>query len=440
MELRKEVRTMMEKLALTLSNWKQWLMPRPIDGLAAIFYAGVLVVYSYMAFSGFYPQINPWVGGAVMTAAIVVLIIIDRLEYHYLGEQLPWPTTLALLLVRMGIIAAASLSDGLGFAYRSLFLLLAPFSLFFLAGSSYGLSGMIWTMYLMGRWRDTIEAVERLSRTAPPPPPPGSRIFDLTFFLTLAFIASIAYLIRQERTSRLRAEQLLRELEVSHRQLQNYAEQVTELATMEERNRLAREIHDSLGHYMSVINVQLEKAIAFKARDAETADQALKDAKHLASEALKDVRRSVSTLRSTPEKFSLAQALAGLVAHLEGSQMTIDLQVEGDETGFSKQSLQTLYRAAQEGLTNIQKHAQASRVTVHIKLEDQQASLAIVDNGQGFDPAMLADSKQESHYGLQGIRERLELVRGSFKVESSPNHGTSLLVTVPKNPLALMGG
>lgn len=422
-----------------LSTWKQWLMPRPIDGLAAIFYAGVLIVYSYMAFSGLYTEINPWLGGAVMSAAIVVLIVIDRLEYRYLGEQLPWPTTLALLVGRMVIIAAASLSDGLGFTYPSIFLLVVPFSFFLLAGSSYGFSGMIWTLYLMGRWRDVVEAAERVARTVPPPPP-GPRIFDLTFFLTLAFIASIAYLIRQERTSRLQAEQLLRELEVSHHQLQNYAEQVAELATTEERNRLAREIHDSLGHYMTVINVQLEKAMAFKARDAEAADQALKDAKHLASEALKDIRRSVGTLRSTPEKFSLAQALTGLVAHLESSHMMIDLQIEGDETGFSRQSLQTLYRAAQEGLTNIQKHAQASRVTVHIQLEDQQASLVITDDGQGFDPATLVESKQESHYGLQGIRERLELVRGSFKVESSPHQGTSLLVTVPKNPLVLLEG
>jgi signal transduction histidine kinase len=192
---------------------------------------------------------------------------------------------------------------------------------------------------------------------------------------------------------------------------------------------------------MTVINVQLEKAIVFKARDAETADQALKDAKHLASEALKDIRRSVSTLRSTPEKFSLRQTLAGLVEHLESSsQISIDLEIEGDEAGFSRQSLLTLYRAAQEGLTNIQKHAQASHATVHIKLEEQQASLTIVDNGQGFDPATLAETKQESHYGLQGIRERLELVRGSFELESAPAHGTALSVTVPKNPLALIGG
>lgn len=427
-----KLRFMVKRLSFISLNWKQWLMPRPIDGLAAIFYAGVLVVYNNLTFSSFYPGINLWLSNAIMTSGILTLIVIDRLEYRYVGERSTWLTSLALLLVRLVIIIAASLSDGLGLGYRSLFFLLIPFSFFFLAGNSYGLSGMIWTMYLMGRWRDS---VGRFPQDGPP-----SLLFDITFYLTLAFIASIAYLIRQERTSRLRTEQLLHELEASHQQLQNYAEQVAELATIEERNRLAREIHDSLGHYMTVINVQLEKAIAFKERDSQMAEEALKNAKHLASEALKDIRQSVGTLRSRPEKFSLTQALAELVSHLESSQISVDLEIEGDEADFSRQALLTLYRAAQEGLTNIQKHAQASHATVHIKLEDQQARLAIVDNGQGFDPARLADAKQETHYGLQGIRERLELVRGSFELESAPDRGTSLLVTVPKNPLALIGG
>ena len=77
---------------------------------------------------------------------------------------------------------------------------------------------------------------------------------------------------------------------------------------------------------------------------------------------------------------------------------------------------------------------------VHIKLEDQQASLAIVDNGQGLRLATLTDIKQEFHYGLQGIRERLNWCAARFELKSAPHHGTSLLVTVPKNPLALIGG
>jgi signal transduction histidine kinase len=204
---------------------------------------------------------------------------------------------------------------------------------------------------------------------------------------------------------------------------------------MEERNRLARDIHDSLGHYMTVINVQLEKAIAFQDRKPEEANQAVRDSKRLASQALKEVRRSVSALRSTQEPFSLSQALAELVDNMNSSQFSIELEIEGSEQGFSKQSLTTLYRAAQEGLTNIQKHAQASQATVRLRLAAQQANLYIGDNGRGFDSITPDRIKTNDHYGLQGLRERLELIHGSLKVESAPGEGARLFITVPKNPL-----
>jgi signal transduction histidine kinase len=286
-------------------------------------------------------------------------------------------------------------------------------------------------MYLIGRWRSTF--------VEPVRPDEPTFIFDLTFAMMLLLIFSIAYLIRQERTSRFKAEKLLGDLETSHGQLQEYAEQVAELATIEERNRLAREIHDSLGHYMTVINVQLEKAIAFRDRNPQEADEAVGAAKHLAGQALKDIRRSVGTLRSSPEQFSLAESLNELVGYMESSQFSVELDIEGDEAGFSRQSLTTLYRAAQEGLTNIQKHAQASQATVQVRLEGDEAKLYIIDNGRGFDPTVMENNKNGSHYGLQGIRERLELIRGSLSLESGPNQGTTLFVTVPKNPLLLVG-
>src|SRR6185369_9754171 len=92
----------------------------------------------------------------------------------------------------------------------------------------------------------------------------------------------IARVVSNERFSRARAEQLLEELEISHRQLKAYAGQVAELATTRERNRLARDIHDSLGHYLTVINVQLEKAEVFRDRDQGAASQAVADARSLA--------------------------------------------------------------------------------------------------------------------------------------------------------------
>lgn len=190
---------------------------------------------------------------------------------------------------------------------------------------------------------------------------------------------------------------------------------------------------------MTVVNVQLEKVMAFRDRNPHKADQAVRDAKHLASEALKDVRRSVGTLRSPPE-FSLSQSLRDLVHNMNTEQFAIELKIEGDEAGFSRQSRLTLYRAAQEGLTNIQKHAQANRVTIRLQLKSHEAQLWIVDNGQGFDPTILAGSQLNGHYGLAGVRERLELINGSFELESNLAAGTSLLITVPKNPLTLVSG
>ena len=137
----------------------------------------------------------------------------------------------------------------------------------------------------------------------------------------------MAYLIRQERLNRRRAEQLVRELEESHRQLQAYAEQVAELATIEERYRLARDIHDSLGHYMTVINVQLEKALVFRDRNPEEAEQAVRESKRLAREALQEIRRSVSALRDTPETFSLCQTLTELVDNMNTGQFSIKLDI-----------------------------------------------------------------------------------------------------------------
>ena len=423
---------MRQKSPQQLTNWKQWLIPRSVDGLAAVLYFGVLAVYSYFLFTGVYPVTTPALGLAVMVAGVFAMIGVDRLEYRYYGEQSPWRITITFLLIRLAIIMAVSFSDGFGWV-DTYFPIMIPFAFFLLSGNSYGLSGIVWIFYLMDRWQTTF-AIEFQGSEEP------TFIFYVAFSMVLLFIFSIAFLIRQERTSKLEAERLLGELELSHQQLQNYATQVEELATIEERNRLAREIHDSLGHYMTVINVQLEKAIAFREKNPAEADQAIKDAKHLASEALKDVRQSVSTLRVTPEKFSLTESLDTLVKHMENDKLTIDLEIEGNEDDFSRQSLVTLYRAAQEGLTNIQKHAHATRVTIRIKLEDQEASLSIIDNGQGFDAATPNGQEMESHYGLQGIKERLELIRGSFTVESAPNKGTSLLVTVPKNPMTLIGG
>lgn len=242
----------------------------------------------------------------------------------------------------------------------------------------------------------------------------------------------------RDREERVRRDQLLKELEVSHRQLKAYADQVEELATIQERNRLAREIHDSLGHYLTAINIQLEKAMLQHEDKPAEAMQTISETKRLASEALQDVRRSVATLREqAPPSFSIVAALQKLVSEVQHStRFSLDLSIEGNEQGFSNQVLQTLYRVAQEGLTNIQKYANPQKVLVRLELAKDAAYLLVQDDGSGFDTAKLYQDSLDKlgGYGLQGIRERLELVGGHFQLESAPGRGTTLKVSAPKDP------
>src|SRR5260370_35942768 len=138
----------------------------------------------------------------------------------------------------------------------------------------------------------------------------GTELHYLVLFTVgLVLVITIARVVNKEKASRARAEELLAELEVSHQQLKDYAGQVAELATTRERNRLARDIHDSLGHYLADLNVQLEKALAFRAKKPREADQAVSDAKQFDREALQDVRRSVNALRANEELPALVPSL-----------------------------------------------------------------------------------------------------------------------------------
>lgn len=414
-----------------LNAWLSWLMPRPWDYVSTLLTLGVVAVHFFLHLSDVcptcgrftLPHLTLLVGGAVL------LLALDRVEYWRYGETPPKPIAAALFLLRTILIVAISIADNFNL---SLFLFLfIPFTSFpvFGAGVSYTLAGLAWLFYVVRispahpLWYRDVEQV----------------IFFSIYTLGLVFIVAMAHVVRREQRSRTDAEKLLADLEESHRQLQSYALRIAELAATEERNRLARDIHDSLGHYLTVINVQLEKALAFRERQPVAAEQAVKDAKRLAGEALQDIRRSVGALRNAPESFSLVKNLPELVKNVANGQLQVDLTINGDEQGFSRQALITLYRAAQEGLTNIQKHADATHATLQISLGEREGKLRLQDDGKGFDPTQLsrALATDERGYGLQGVRERLELIGGTLRVESAPNCGTTLWVAAPKQPLTL---
>jgi signal transduction histidine kinase len=195
---------------------------------------------------------------------------------------------------------------------------------------------------------------------------------------------------------------------------------VAELSAAAERNRLARDIHDSLGHHLTAISIQLAKAAAFADRDTAVSGQALADARLSVGRALEDVRASVGTLRAEPVR--LVDALTGLAGDAE-----VALRVEGEERDTDPATVTALYRAAQEAITNARRHGLADHVRMSVTFRPADTRLVVSDDGRGFDPAASA-----AGFGLVGLRERAALLGGTVTVDSTPGAGTRIAVTLPR--------
>jgi signal transduction histidine kinase len=242
-----------------------------------------------------------------------------------------------------------------------------------------------------------------------------------------AFFAAISTALIQQQKGRQQAERLLAELEDAHEQLRAYAAQVEALAVAEERNRLAREIHDSLGHYLTAITMQLEAAGQLVAKEPQRAAESIAKAEEMARESLAEVRRSVAALRASPvDTAALGDAIGELVENLYDSGIATTFSVKGKSQSLPIQAKTALYRAAQEGLTNVRKHAKASSVEVKLAYEPEQVMLTITNNGVG------QRGEEGTGFGLLGLRERMSLVGGTLEAGSDPEGGFRLHVIVSR--------
>jgi signal transduction histidine kinase len=248
----------------------------------------------------------------------------------------------------------------------------------------------------------------------------------LSFTAGVLFIVMFTVIAEQEEKSRAKVEQLAEELHEANQQLRQYAAQVEELATTKERNRLAREIHDSLGHYLTVVNVQIEAARVLLRTSPDKAETNLLKAQTLAREGLAEVRRSVAALRTSPtEGKALTDLLRNLVEETRKTGLITDLVISGEPRLLEPQTEHTLYRAAQEGLTNVRKHANASQVKLCLDYNGgTSVSLQVEDNGVGT-------TSDENGFGLLGMRERVQLLGGKIQTQSEKGKGFRLEVELP---------
>jgi signal transduction histidine kinase len=255
-----------------------------------------------------------------------------------------------------------------------------------------------------------------------------SAIFNLTlnstllFGLVLVFVLLMVGAILTERQSR-------DNLALANDRLRRYALLVENQATLQERNRIAREIHDSVGHALTAQSIQLENVAMWLDDNRPRACDHLQKARNLGKEALQNVRQSVATLRQSPlQEKSLPDALKLLVQDFERTT-GIQTQIQVQYT----QSLPTevaiaLYRITQEAMTNIAKHSQATQVSLNLQANSKALEFSLEDNGQGFTPAL-----NTTGFGLQSMRERTEALGGIFEITSQPSQGCRIHVTFPQS-------
>lgn len=220
------------------------------------------------------------------------------------------------------------------------------------------------------------------------------------------------------------------------RRLQRHAATVEELAISRERNRLARELHDTLAHSLSAVTVQLEAARSLWGTSADKARRMLEQADETARTGLTEARRALQDLRASPlADLGLALAveeLAETAAQRAGAGLDVHIDAKAAE-GISDAVEQAVYRIAQEMLENVVQHAGATSIGVWLEEKGDYLVLRVEDDGQGIDPAAAgaAAAPGRQRLGIRGMRERAVLLGGELEIASKPGQGTKASLKIP---------
>ena len=241
----------------------------------------------------------------------------------------------------------------------------------------------------------------------------------LWFGLVLAFVLLLIGAVLAEH-------EIQEKLAIANRRLRQYALTIENQATLQERNRIAREIHDSVGHSLTAQSIQLENAALFLGKNQEKAAYHLQQARQLGKDALQNVRQSVATLRNHPLKNrSLPVAIEQLIQEFKHNSSIVIAFKINLSTPPSIEITTAIYRIVQEALTNISKHSGATQVHLILVEKNNRIYLQIKDNGQGFNP-----TENTTGFGLQGMRERTEALDGKFELLAKPQQGCQITVEI----------
>lgn len=210
--------------------------------------------------------------------------------------------------------------------------------------------------------------------------------------------------------------------EKSRHRVEELEQQVESLAATLERTRIAREIHDSLGHNLTDPDIQLAVAQQLRSHNLEQSFQAVDTAKILASQCIEDVSQALNRMRRSD--FDLNQALTTLLEQMRRSAIQVQWEVNLPQLSIHK-SYQ-IYCVVKEATINVQKHARASQVNFSGRLTPEGIVLKLKDNGVGFDP-----KKLHTGFGIKGMSERVQLLGGKLEIQTALAQGTQIYIILP---------
>ena len=228
----------------------------------------------------------------------------------------------------------------------------------------------------------------------------------------------------RQRSTIEEVHQLYKELQTANEQLKEYADMSERMAQTRERNRLAREIHDTLGHTLTGISAGLDACLALVDVSPDETKKQLELLAGVSREGIRDIRRSVHELRpDSLERLSLEVAIRKMIVEMsQVSGVQIYFDTEEEHLKFDKDEESAIYRVIQEGITNAVRHGQAGRIWISLKRKDGEIILTIRDDGSGC-------KEMKSGFGTRHIRERIEMLQGTVSFDG--RHGFVITAHIP---------
>ena len=365
-----------------------------------------------------WPWLERKLGGAFLPIALIIATLGPMLEFIYglnlsVGDEL----TSVRLLASQWQLALILFVPLIILSWQYNFRVVVGYTLF-LAASDVALAGYFWQTALLSLPPDLSSSLQnnflRIS------------LFFLGPRLSVMVLRTFSYLLAGYAITRLVSEQRKQNAELSeaNRQIALQNEELEQLTLTRERNRLAREMHDTLAHTLSALAVQLEAVSTLWNSDPGKAHEMLNGSLAMTRDGLNEARRAILALRTAPlDDLGFHLALTNLARSVsERSGLQLDLHVPEGNSGLSPQVEHGVYRIAEEALRNVAQHSRAKKLWVRVDDDGRYWSLTIRDDGLGFEPGVL----HNGHYGLRGMRERAEALGGKLTIESHPDEGTTV--------------